>query len=231
MDLSMLNVFSDNPMLIIALVAFLACVVIGFFGDRYLRKQNKIGKILSNNNLKEKTEETQEVQPVSDTNINEAPLITSENVNDNVSVTNEVVSQSFNSTSQNDNVATPESSGTVAPSFEASSMNVSDTTPIVNDVVAPSFDNPINNDNIGDSILTTDPNMISNVQNSNPNVLQSNVINEEVSAAITPNIEQPALTDVIASDYPAENSPQNVTATPTPFDGQVTMDENINNMF
>lgn len=231
MDLLMLNVFSDNPMLIIALVAFLACVVIGFFGDRYLRKQNKIGKILNNNNLKEKTEETQKVQPVSDTNINEAPLITSENVNDNVSVTNEVVSQSFNSTSQNDNVATPESSSTVVPSFEAPSMNVSDDTPIINDVVAPSFDSPTNNDNIGDSILTTDPNMISNVQNSNLNVLQNNVINEEVSAAITPNIEQPVLTDSVSSDYPAENSPQNVTTTPTPFDGQVTMDENINNMF
>lgn len=228
MNLLMLNVFSDNPMLIIALVAFLVCVVIGFFGDSYLRKQNKIGKIL-NNNSKEKAKEVQVVQPVSDTDISEeAPLITSENVNDNVSATNEAVSQISDSTIQNDNVAVTETSGMVSSSLDAQLGN---TTPIINDMVAPSFDNPANNDNIGNSISNIDPNMISNVQNSNTSVLQNNVINEEVSAAITPNIEQPVLTDSVSSDYPAENSPQNVTTTPTPFDGQVTMDENINNMF
>ena len=42
----MSDIFGDNPMLIIALVVFVLCVIIGFFADRHLRKENKIGKIL-----------------------------------------------------------------------------------------------------------------------------------------------------------------------------------------
>ncbi len=47
----MQELFNDNSVLIIAIAVFVLCVIIGFFGDLYLRKQNKIGKILDGDNI------------------------------------------------------------------------------------------------------------------------------------------------------------------------------------
>lgn len=230
MYLSMLNVFSDNPMLIVALIAFLVCVVIGFFGDSYLRKQNKIGKILGGNKPKEKQEETpKEDQTISDTNIqNQSPLITSENIN----TPNEVAISPTGNTNQNNNGVSSQTNDNVAPSFDTSTMNASGTGPAINDGMPLSFDIQQNN-NMVNPILNSDSNTVPSVQNPDPNlnVTQSGIINEKISTVIAPNIEQPIITDPLTSNYPAENSPQNVSGAPTPFDGQVTMDENINNMF
>lgn len=66
-----MTIFNDiinNPMLMIAIGVFALCVIIGFFGDMYLRKQNKIGKIFDDGKNSSKPEEeapakTEEVMP------------------------------------------------------------------------------------------------------------------------------------------------------------------------
>lgn len=47
----MKDLLGSNPTLVIAVIIFILCVIIGFFGDRYLRKQNKIGKILDGDDV------------------------------------------------------------------------------------------------------------------------------------------------------------------------------------
>ena len=44
---NIVNIITDNKTLIISIVIFFICVIIGFFGDLYLKKHNKI---LSKNN-------------------------------------------------------------------------------------------------------------------------------------------------------------------------------------
>ncbi len=75
-----IEAFTENPMLLVAATVFLICVVIGFFGDRYLRSQGKIGKILENDKgeKEEITKESQKADELTETN---PTLITSENVN------------------------------------------------------------------------------------------------------------------------------------------------------
>lgn len=40
--------FNDNPTITIAIAVFLICVIIGFFADKRLKKQNEMKKMLSN---------------------------------------------------------------------------------------------------------------------------------------------------------------------------------------
>lgn len=75
-----MQIFIENPMLMVSVIVFIVCVIIGFFGDRYLRSQNKIGKILggdkkeprTNSNEVSSNEELKETNP---------ELITSQNIN------------------------------------------------------------------------------------------------------------------------------------------------------
>ncbi len=67
----MLEYFNANPMLLIAIAVFVVCLIIGFLGDKHLKKENKIGSLLNNdsnkNNLDSKAYEKDE-NKVSDTN-------------------------------------------------------------------------------------------------------------------------------------------------------------------
>lgn len=81
---TVINYFMDSPTLLIAIIVFIFCVIIGFFGERYLKKTGGINKI-TNNKIEEALKEEQkedkkiESQTVVDDNLKENDL-----VNDNV---------------------------------------------------------------------------------------------------------------------------------------------------
>lgn len=56
----MLDYFNANPMLLVAIAVFVVCLIIGFLGDKRLKKENKIGSLLNNtdkNNIASSSEE------------------------------------------------------------------------------------------------------------------------------------------------------------------------------
>lgn len=65
----LMEFFTENPMIIVAIVIFIICVVIGFFGDQHFKKK----KELKNNLNNEETKETS---------------VASDNKNDNLSTNN-----------------------------------------------------------------------------------------------------------------------------------------------
>lgn len=205
-----MNLFLDSPMLLIAVIVFIVCVIIGFFGDMYLRSQNKIDKILGNDKQTKEENIIDEKEEAS--RVEETPLITSENINQ--TVTNNAMESSLENQSSD---------------FVSQSMAVN------SNVVQPSInDNFINqpvtypNNNIVNSVNNVD--VISQPINSeinNPSI--NNNMYQEVSESISPVVEPENIP--LEEAYPPENNPSNVSGQPVPFDGQITTDENINNMF
>ena len=205
-----MNLFLDSPMLLIAVIVFIVCVIIGFFGDRYLRSQNKIDKILGNDKQAKEENTIDEKEEAS--RVEETPLMTSENINQ--TVTDNAMESSLEN----------QSSDFVSQSMVANS-----------NVVQPSInDNFINqpvaypNNNIVNSVNNVD--VISQPINSeinNPSI--NNNMYQEVSESISPVVEPENIP--LEENYPPENNPSNVSGQPVPFDGQITTDENVNNMF
>lgn len=146
-----INAFTENPMLLIAVIVFLICVVIGFFGDKYLRSQNKIGKILEND--KEVKEEVPE-EPIKEEELVETnpTLITSENVND-VNIEGGPVNLPNETNVQNqminDSVISFDASATADNPFSANNLTMpEETEPVPNwptDIVNNVVTNPLNN--------------------------------------------------------------------------------------
>lgn len=60
---------TDNLMLIIAVVVFLICVIVGFFGDLRLKKQRKIEKIMNDNESKSENQTTGESEQMPNENV------------------------------------------------------------------------------------------------------------------------------------------------------------------
>lgn len=56
----MLDYFSVNPMLLIAIVVFVLCLIIGFIGDRHLKKENKIDSLINNDKNKKTNDLSEE---------------------------------------------------------------------------------------------------------------------------------------------------------------------------
>ena len=84
------------------------------------------------------------------------------------------------------------------------------------------------NNNIVNSVNNVD--VISQPINSeinNPSI--NNNMYQEVSESISPVVEPENIP--LEENYPPENNPSNVSGQPVPFDGQITTDENVNNMF
>lgn len=205
-----MNLFLDSPMLLIAVIVFIVCVIIGFFGDRYLRSQNKIDKILGNDKQAKEENTIDEKEEAS--RVEETPLMTSENINQIVT-DNTMVSSLENQSSD----------------FVSQSMAVNS-----NIAQPPINDNFINqpvtqpNNNIVNSVNNMD--VISQPINSeinNPSI--NNNMYQEVSKSISPVVEPENIP--LEEAYPPENNPSNVSGQPVPFDGQITTDENVNNMF
>jgi len=146
-----INAFTENPMLLVAVIVFLICVVIGFFGDKYLRSQNKIGKILESNKeeKEEVLEETRKEDELLETN---PTLITSENVNivnaqnqtvnlpNETNVQNQMINDSVISFDASAIANNPFSPNNLATS-EKTELVSNDPTDIANNVVITPLDN------------------------------------------------------------------------------------------
>lgn len=44
-----MEIFTENPMIIVAIVIFIICVVIGFFGDQHFKKKKELERIINDN--------------------------------------------------------------------------------------------------------------------------------------------------------------------------------------
>lgn len=204
-----MNLFLDSPMLLIAVIVFIVCVIIGFFGDRYLRSQNKIDKILGNDKQAKEENTIDEKEEAS--RVEETPLMTSENINQIVT-DNTMVSSLENQSSDFVSQSMAANSNVVQPSINDNFINQPVTQP---------------NNNIINSVNNVD--VISqpiNYEINNPTI---NNMYQEVSKSISPVVEQENIP--LEEAYPPENNPSNVSGQPVPFDGQITTDENVNNMF
>ena len=82
----MKELFGDNPTLIIAIVVFVLCVIIGFFADRHLRKENKIGKILDDDeiNITNKEDKNVNDEITNDSNNTQNSNTNNTRINDNI---------------------------------------------------------------------------------------------------------------------------------------------------
>lgn len=204
-----MNLFLDSPMLLIAVIVFIVCVIIGFFGDRYLRSQNKIDKILGNDKQSKEENTIDEKEEAS--RVEETPLMTSENINQIVT-DNTMVSSLENQSSDFVSQSMASNSNVVQPSINDNFINQPVTQP---------------NNNIINSVNNVD--VISqpiNYEINNPTI---NNMYQEVSEPISPVVEPENIP--LEEAYPPENNPSNVSGQPVPFDGQITTDENVNNMF
>ena len=84
---TVINTFLETPMLMVAVIVFFLCVIIGFFGDMYLKKINKMKTSFDNEpevtlDKDESTEESDDSNK--ETNTEEVVP----NSNDNTSVSN-----------------------------------------------------------------------------------------------------------------------------------------------
>ena len=204
-----MNLFLDSPMLLIAVIVFIVCVILGFFGDRYLRSQNKIDKIMGND--KQAKEENTSDEKEEASRVEETPLMTSENINQTVT-DNTMVSSLENQSSDFVSQSMAVNSNIAQPSINDNFINQPVTQP---------------NNNIINSVNNVD--VISqpiNYEINNPTI---NNMYQEVSESISPVVEPENIP--LEEAYPPENNPSNVSGQPVPFDGQITTDENVNNMF
>lgn len=205
-----MNLFLDSPMLLMAVIVFIVCVIIGFFGDRYLRSQNKIDKILGNDKQAKEENTIDEKEEAS--RVEETPLMTSENINQTVT-DNTMVSSLENQSSDFVSQSMAVNSNIAQPSINDNFINQPVTQPNNNII------NSVNNmDVISQSI---------NSEINNPSI--NNNMYQEVSKSISPVVEPENIP--LEEAYPSENNPSNVSGQPVPFDGQITTDENVNNMF
>lgn len=205
-----MNLFLDSPMLLIAVIVFIVCVIIGFFGDMYLRSQNKIDKILGNDKQAKEENTIDEKEEAS--RVEETPLMTSENINQTVT-DNTMVSSLENQSSDFVSQSMAINSNIAQPSINDNFINQPVTQPNNNII------NSVNNMDVISQPINSEIN--------NPSI--NNNMYQEVSESISPVVEPENIP--LEEAYPSENNPYNVSGQPVPFDGQITTDENVNNMF
>lgn len=189
-----MQILSASPALIASVVIFVVCVVIGFFGDKRLKDE----KMLKEQSEKDenKVQTTSDIESSGD-NKEEAPLITSQNIN-NLDSNNNYLSNLYSiGNNVNNNI-----NNVVIPEVQDSNQNPNDSITSSNSVINeeplasnPSFDVPVQNEPV------------------NPEPINQSI------AGIEPNL----------NTQNTLNSTNN--GMPQPFDGQITSDDSINNMF
>ena len=189
-----MQILSASPALIASVVIFVVCVVIGFFGDKRLKDE----KMLKEQSEKDenKVQTTSDIESSED-NKEEAPLITSQNINNldsnNINDLSNLYSIGNNVNNNIDNVAMP---------------NMQEPNHDLNNPV-------INNSVSNEEPLASNPSFNMPVQNEPVSPVATN----QSSAGIEPNL----------NTQNTLNSTNN--GMPQPFDGQITSDDSINNMF
>ena len=156
--------------------------------------------------------------------VEETPLMTSENINQTVT-DNTMVSSLENQSSDFVSQSMAVNSNIAQPPINDNFINQPVTQPN-NNIINQPVTQP--NNNIVNSVNNMD--VISQPINSeinNPSI--NNNMYQEVSKSISPVVEPENIP--LEEAYPPENNPSNVSGQPVPFDGQITTDENVNNMF
>ncbi len=97
---TIINYFMDNPNLLIAIIVFVFCVIIGFFADQYLKKQSNINKAIEKKEEDNKTNETTSYEKNFDSNIK---TNSSAELKENVSFNNNSLEGNLNVIQQNTN--------------------------------------------------------------------------------------------------------------------------------
>ena len=198
-----MQILSASPALIASVVIFVVCVVIGFFGDKRLKDEKMLKKQSEKDENKVQT--TSDIESSED-NKEETPLITSQNINN-------LDSNNINNLDSN---------------------NINDLSNLY------SIGNNVNN-NINNVVI---PEVQDSNQNPNDSITSSNsVINEEPLAS-NPSFNMPVQNEPVspvatnqssAGIEPNLNTQNTLNSTnngmPQPFDGQITSDDSINNMF
>lgn len=190
-----MQILSASPTLIISIVIFVVCVVIGFFGDKRLKNE----KMLKEQSEKDKNEAqtTSDIESSEDSK-NDAPLITSQNVN------------SVDSNNNND-LANLYSIG-------------NDASNNINNVTMPNMQEP--NQDLNNAVINNNPVINEEPLASNPS-FNMPVQNEPVNVAPT----SQSSVDVA----PNLNTQNTLNSTnngmPQAFDGQITSDDSVNNVF
>lgn len=189
-----MQILSASPALIASVVIFVVCVVIGFFGDKRLKDE----KMLKEQSEKDenKVQTTSDIEGSED-NKEDAPLITSQNINNLDSNNNDLSNLYSIGNNVNNNI-----NNVAMPEVQDSNQNLNN--PVIN-----------NNSVINEEPLAPNPSFNMPVQNEPVNPAPTN----QSSAGIGPNL----------NTQNTLNSTNN--GMPQPFDGQITSDDSINNMF
>lgn len=253
MDIIMFYAFIENTTILVAIIIFVICVIIGFFGDMYLRKQNKIGRLFE---FKKKEKQAEHNEPKETLVERNEPLITSENVNVAPVKNEPVINGTVNSVNQG---AAPVSWGSV-PGTNTTPQTVSNPQPVpvnnVNGTDANLLYNNVTNSFETQQVVPQDA--FGNInQNTNGAVFNHDVqnqpfngnVNQPVTSGqgpVSPNMFQEiGSMDPGASPNYAEKTADEISVLlknitdektpdinrPAPFDGNLQNDDNINNMF
>lgn len=194
-----MQILSASPAFIASVVIFVVCVVIGFFGDKRLKDE----KMLKEQSEKDenKVQTTSDIEGSED-NKEDAPLITSQNINNLDSNNNDLSNLYSIGNNANNNVNNVAMPNMQEPNHEEPNHDLNN--PVIN-----------NNSVINEEPLASNPSFNMPVQNEPVSPVATN----QSSAGIEPNL----------NTQNTLNSTNN--GTPQPFDGQITSDDSINNMF
>ena len=147
-----MDIFTENPMIVIAIIIFVICVIIGFFGDKHFKKKKELEKSLDNtgkvdSNVNEKTIENDVKTASSEENINQ------QNGDSTVIVDNNTARSQFNETNQNNfvNTAIENSLSNIDTQTQVQNIQQNSSNSIPNNINEPNgnpvpFDGQINND-------------------------------------------------------------------------------------
>lgn len=203
---SFILLINDNPMILYAIIAFIICVIIGFFGDKYLTKQKKIEKMLKEEPSKKSSEDSVAENLVMQES---APLMTSENVND--------FSQNQTQTTINNN-----------PNSSVDFMDFNTGSQTNNNLFDNGFANQTNvnvgNQNVFNNVPTQSMNTFDNSQN----VIQNNNLFNGVQPN---NLDTNQGMQTSSFDFPTQNVVSNEVPSTNPFGNPMNNSGMVNNPF
>lgn len=125
------NVITDNKTLIISIIIFFVCVIIGFFGDLYLKKQNKIlskkdlnDDALQKEETKEETkQETLDKQDMDSTYPDNLPIDIVDNKDELNTINSNIDDNNFDNSNISSDTNIKEFNETYENSFSSTNIN------------------------------------------------------------------------------------------------------------
>lgn len=226
----MIEILVLDTTVLYAIIIFVVCVIIGFFGDMYMRKNNKMGNIFDfrkkdkgiTNDVDQKEEKTNTDVDIPNDNINTINQnsingaisdVGQNNLNNNVISNDDFLNQSINSVNNNTinevSLANNSMSNIHQNGVEATTNN--DQNKVGNTV--------INNNDLLDQGINS---IINEASLNNDNIVNNNVVeNNNLFGS----------NDFVNVSDPVFNDNKEMVSRPVPFDGNAQNDDQINNMF